>query len=100
MLSNISNLIQYKYILLSILNNVNLCLLIKYNLRMIINNISTIIGMRKMTISETAKLAGIAYNTVYNLYYNKTSGIDFQTIDKLCKILDCTTNDLIRYIPD
>ena len=38
---------------------------------MIKNNISLLIGMRRMTIAETAKLAGLQYNTVYNLYYEK-----------------------------
>ncbi len=67
---------------------------------MIKNNVSTIIGMRKMTVSEVSKLAEVSYNTVYNLYHDKTSGIDFKTLDKLCFVLDCSTNDLIRYIPD
>lgn len=44
---------------------------------MIRNNVSAIIGQRRMTIAETAKLAGLQYNTIYNLYYDKTAGIDF-----------------------
>ncbi|MFR1671924.1 MAG: helix-turn-helix domain-containing protein [Candidatus Gastranaerophilaceae bacterium] len=67
---------------------------------MIKNRVSIIIGERHMTISETAKLAGINYNTVYNLYYDKTKGIEFDTLNKLCFALDCTPNDLFRYIPD
>ncbi len=53
-----------------------------------------------MTIAETAKLAGISYNTVYALYYDTTAGIEFSTLNKLCYALDCTTNDLLTYIPD
>ena len=33
---------------------------------MIRNNVSAIIGQRRMTIAETAKLAGLQYNTIYN----------------------------------
>ena len=55
--------------------------------------------MRRMTIAETAKLAGLQYKTVYNLYYDKTAGIDFSTLDKLCFALDCTPNDLLKYTP-
>lgn len=66
---------------------------------MIKNNISLLIGMRRMTIAETAKLAGLQYNNVYNLYYDKTVGIDFSTLDKLCFALDCTPNDLLKYTP-
>ena len=55
--------------------------------------------MRRMTIAETAKLAGLQYNTVYNLYYDKTAGIDFSTLDKLCFALDFKPNDLLKYTP-
>ena len=66
---------------------------------MIKNNISLLIGMRRMTIAETAKLAGLQYNNVYNLYCDKTVGIDFSTLDKLCFALDCMPNDLLKYTP-
>lgn len=32
---------------------------------MIKNNVSLLIGMRRMTIAETARLAGVSYNTKY-----------------------------------
>lgn len=67
---------------------------------MIVNNISTIIGHRKTDISEVAKIANLSYNTVYNLYYDKTKGIDFETLNKLCYTLNCTVSDLIKYVPD
>ncbi len=67
---------------------------------MIKNNVSALIGQRRMTIAETAKIAELQYNTVYNLYYGKTSGIDFITLNKLCFALDCTPNDLFKYTPD
>ncbi len=67
---------------------------------MLKNNVSTIIGMRKMNIAETARIAGLKYNTVYNLYYDKTAGIEFATLEKLCYALECTPNDLLKYISD
>ena len=67
---------------------------------MIINNVSKLIGMKRMTISETAKIAGLSYNTVYSLYHDQTSGIDFATLNSLCYALDCNPNDLLVYVPD
>lgn len=67
---------------------------------MIQNNVSSFIGKKRTTIAETARLAGVKYNTIYNLYYEKTSGIEFETLNKLCYALDCTPNDLFKYIPD
>lgn len=56
--------------------------------------------MRRMTIAETAKLAGVSYNTIYALYHDKTTGIEFTTLNKLCDVLNCSTSDLFKYIPD
>ena len=56
---------------------------------MIENNVSLLIGRRRTTIAETARLAGVSYNTVYNLYHGKTSGIDFKTLNRLCFVLFC-----------
>lgn len=67
---------------------------------MIENNISTMIGYKKMDIAEVAKISQLAYNTVYNLYYDKTKGIDFDTLNKLCFALDCSISDLLIYKPD
>lgn len=69
-------------------------------MKMIINNISTMIGYRKMDISEVAKISNLAYNTIYNLYYDKTKGIDFDTLNKLCFALNCSVNDLLIYKED
>lgn len=67
---------------------------------MIKNNVSSLIGMRKMTVAETARLAGVAYNTIYKLYHDETTGIEFTTLNRLCYALNCTPNDLFKYIPD
>lgn len=65
---------------------------------MIINNVSIMIGKRKYTIAEVARIAGVDYNTVSNLYYDKTKSIGFETLDKLCYALECTPNDLLTYV--
>ena len=67
---------------------------------MIENRVSNMIGARKMTIAEVAHLRGLSYNAVANIYYGKTKSIDFETLNKLCFALDCTTNDIFTYIPD
>ena len=57
-------------------------------------------GYKRIKISELAKITGLRYNTVYNLYHDRTKGIDFETLNKLCFALECSPNDLFRYIPD
>lgn len=67
---------------------------------MIKNLLSTIVGYKRINISELSRLSGLEYTTVYNIYHDKTKSIDFKTLDKLCFALDCTPNDIFKYIPD
>lgn len=39
---------------------------------------------------------GINARTIYNLKHNK--GITVDTLEKICKILGCTPNDVIRFV--
>ncbi len=67
---------------------------------MISNNVSMMIGKRRLSISETAKIAGVDYNTIESLYHDKSSGIRIETLNKLCFALECSVNDLFTYVPD
>lgn len=57
-------------------------------------------GNKRMKPQEIVTLTGISRKTIYNIYNDKTKGIEFDTLDKLCYALECTPNDLFRYIPD
>lgn len=65
---------------------------------MIKNRLSIILGEQRMRVSELSKLSGINQNALNKIYHGKTKGIDFQTLDKLCDALRCTTQDLFQYI--
>ncbi len=67
---------------------------------MIKNRFSILLGIKKMDRRDIVKLTGLDNHTVLKIYQNKTKGIDFATLDKLCFALECTPNDLFRYIPD
>lgn len=65
---------------------------------MIVNNLSIVMGKKRISIAELARLAGLKYSTVDNLYHDKTKSIGFETLDKLCYALECTPNDLLTYV--
>lgn len=67
---------------------------------MIKNNVSIMIGKRRLNVAETARIAGVKYSTVQNLYKDETKGIEFETLNKLCYALECSVSDLFTYIPD
>ena len=64
---------------------------------MVVNNLSRILGDRLIKISEVARATGISRTTLTALYYKRCSGVSFETLDKLCKYLDCNVSDLLEY---
>ena len=42
----------------------------------------------------------LSYPNLYHMINNETSSIRFENIEKLCKFLNCTPNDLFEIIPD
>lgn len=67
---------------------------------MISNNLSTLMGSKRIRISDVARMCELSYDTVFKIYYDRTKGIDFKTLDKLCWALECTPNDIFPYTPD
>ncbi len=65
---------------------------------MIINNLSTILGKRRIRITELARMAGVSASTIHRIYYDQTKGIDFDTLDKICIALECTPNDILNFV--
>lgn len=58
------------------------------------------LGIKQMDRRDIVKLTGINRKTLYNIYKGNIKSISFDVLDKLCYALDCTPNDLFRYIPD
>ncbi len=67
---------------------------------MINNKLSELLGKKRIRMSELQKLTGLSHTTIINLYYNRSKNISFETIDKLCKALDCNIDELFEYIPN
>lgn len=67
---------------------------------MLKNNLSTIMGAKRIKIYELEKLSGISQSTLTRLYYNKTNTVSFNTLECLCKALDCTVNDILEYVSE
>lgn len=67
---------------------------------MLKNNLSKLMGEKRMKLSELQKLTGLSINTIRRIYYDTTNTISYNTIEKLCEALECTTQDLLEYIPN
>ena len=57
-------------------------------------------GEKRYTIIEVSRKTGLTTSTISNLYNDKVKRLDFDTLEKLCKLFNCQPNDLFEYIPD
>ena len=57
-------------------------------------NLPVLFAQKGMRVSDAEKKIVLARSTLYRLYNNEAPRIDFDSIEKLCKLLDCTPNDL------
>lgn len=61
---------------------------------MIYMNIGKLLEEKGKTRYWLVKQLDSNYTTINNMINNVTQSIRYETIDKLCDILDCTPNDL------
>jgi len=53
-----------------------------------------------MRVPQLQEISEINKNTLYAIYNNKAKRVDLNTLDSLCKALDCQPGDLLTYVPD
>ena len=56
--------------------------------------LSTMMGKSRYSIQDVHVKTGLSRSTVTQLYHDKATRIDFETIEKLCDLFDCDLNDL------
>ena len=62
---------------------------------MISLRVNEILEERKLTPYWLSKQTGISQNNTLKICNGETTTIRFDTIEKICKALDCTPNDII-----
>jgi len=66
----------------------------------IIVNLDVMLARRKMRSRELADRIGIAEQNVSLLKSGKVKGVRFDTLEKICEILQCQPGDILEYRPD
>ena len=61
--------------------------------------LSRLLGERKLTQNDLAKMTGIRPTTIGEMYHEIIQRVNIDHIDKICAALDCTVTDLIEYVP-
>ncbi len=66
----------------------------------IIVNLDVMLAKRKMRSRDLAARIGIAEQNLSLLKSGKVKGVRFETLEKICEVLDCQPGDLLEYRPD
>lgn len=52
-------------------------------------------GKNRYLIKDVHEKTGLARNTISNLYNDRATRIDFDTINKLCELFKCDINEIL-----
>lgn len=63
-------------------------------------HLSRILGEKRITQKELSRMTKIRVNTISEIYNEKTDGIKFSTLEKICKALDIKIGDLLEIVED
>jgi len=63
------------------------------------NRVSRLLGDRRLSIREAARLTGVSYRALFELYHDRTARIDLVTLDRLCNYFQVSPNDIFEWAP-
>lgn len=66
----------------------------------IVVNIDVMLAKRKMQSKELAEKVGITTVNLSILKTGKAKGLRFDTLEAICKALDCQPGDIIEYVAE
>ena len=65
----------------------------------IIVNVDVMMARRKMSLTELSERVGITLANLSVLKTGKARAIRFDTLEAICRALDCQPGDLLEYAP-
>lgn len=66
----------------------------------IIINVDVMLAKRKMSVTELSEKVGITIANISILKNGKAKAIKIETLNKICKALDCQPGDILEYVED
>ncbi len=67
---------------------------------MIVIRIDVMLAKRKMSVTELAEQVGITMANLSILKNGRAKAVRLETLDKLCKALNCQPGDLLEFAED
>ncbi|HEX3387291.1 MAG TPA: helix-turn-helix transcriptional regulator [Mucilaginibacter sp.] len=66
----------------------------------IIVNLDVMMARRKMSLTELSEKVGITMANLSILKTGKAKAIRVETLDAICKVLNCQPGDILEYVDD
>ena len=63
-------------------------------------HLSTLLGERKLKVIDVFRATNISVSTLRAIYYERAKGIDYQTVEKLCRYLNVSVGELLSLEDD
>ncbi|RZG45328.1 helix-turn-helix domain-containing protein [Acinetobacter wuhouensis] len=63
---------------------------------MIVCNLPVLLAERRMKVADVVRETGMSKTTLHKLYNGQSTRIDFETIEKLCLLLDVEVGELLK----
>lgn len=67
---------------------------------MIVVNLDVMLARRKVSVTELSEKLGITMANVSILKNGKAKAVKLETLNKICRILECQPGDILEYVPD
>ena len=67
---------------------------------MIVVQLDVMLAKRKMRSKELAERIGFTEANISLLKSGKVKGVRFETLEKICEVLQCQPGDLLEYRPE
>jgi len=67
---------------------------------MIVMRIDVMLAKRKMSVTELAEKVGITLANISILKNGHAKAVKLETLDKICRALQCQPGDLLEYVED
>ncbi len=64
----------------------------------IVVNLDVMLAKRKMRSRELAELVGITEQNISLLKSGKVKGLRFETLESICKVLQCQPGDILEFV--
>ena len=63
-------------------------------------NLDVMLARRKMSVTELSERVDSTMANISILKNGKAKAIRFETLNKICEVLQCQPGDIIEYLPD